>query len=86
MRTRIGSVRRGLAVTAAGVARPSAQGHAMMRTATALTTANVHDGSGPKNPQTKNVPTANHPIWSSPISKPGIRYPPAVPNVELPTT
>ncbi len=30
----------------------------MISTATALTTANVHDGSGPKNPQTKNVPTA----------------------------
>ena len=31
-----------------GVARPSAQGQAMISTATALTTANVQDGSGPE--------------------------------------
>ncbi len=30
--------------------------------------------------------TENHPICKSPMSKPGIRYPPVVPKVELPTT
>ena len=34
----------------------------------------------------KNVPTANQPTCKRPIKSPGIRYPPAVPNVELPTT
>jgi hypothetical protein len=33
-----------------GVAKPSAHGQAMISTATALTTAYVHEGSGPKKP------------------------------------
>jgi len=37
-----------------GVARPSAQGQAMISTATALTMAKVQAGSGPKKPQTRN--------------------------------
>ena len=38
-----------------GVARPRAQGQAMMSTATALRTPNTQDGSGPKKPQTRRV-------------------------------
>ncbi len=41
-----------------GVASPSAQGQAMISTATVLTTANVHDGSGPKKPHTSSVAIA----------------------------
>jgi hypothetical protein len=38
-----------------GVARPRAQGHAMIRTATALTSACAMRGSGPTNDHTTNV-------------------------------
>src|SRR3546814_16310830 len=41
-----------------GVANPSAQGQAMIKTEIALSTANVHDGSGPNSPHTKKVATA----------------------------
>ncbi|MNJ05417.1 hypothetical protein D3C73_1667220 [compost metagenome] len=41
-----------------GVARPMAQGQAMMSTATAFTSANVSAGSGPKTSQTRNVSAA----------------------------
>ena len=41
-----------------GVARPSAQGHAMMRTATALTSACAILGSGPYTAQIANVAIA----------------------------
>ena len=41
-----------------GVARPSAQGHAMIRTATALTSACARRGSGPNKAQTTKVTTA----------------------------
>ncbi len=41
-----------------GVARPSAHGQAMISTATALSTACVHEGAGPNRPQPKNVSTA----------------------------
>src|SRR5206468_1859260 len=41
-----------------GVARPRAHGQAMMRTATALTTAYAKRGSGPKNPHPSDVTTA----------------------------
>ncbi len=41
-----------------GVARPIAQGQAMMSTATALTSAKVSAGEGPKNSQTRKVATA----------------------------
>ena len=42
---------------AMGVARPRAQGQAMMRTATAFTMAWAKRGSGPKIAQTMKVPT-----------------------------
>ena len=45
-------------MTVIGVARPSAQGQAMISTATAFTTAYVHDGSGPNTPQTTKVTIA----------------------------
>ena len=38
-----------------GVASPRAHGHAMMRTATALTMAKAKRGSGPNHAQTANV-------------------------------
>ena len=38
-----------------GVARPSAQGHAMISTATAFTSACASRGSGPKTAQTTKV-------------------------------
>jgi hypothetical protein len=38
-----------------GVARPKAQGHAMIKTATALTSACARRGSGPTCDQTPNV-------------------------------
>ena len=38
-----------------GVASPSAHGHAMMRTATAFTSAFTNRGSGPTVAQTANV-------------------------------
>ena len=38
-----------------GVARPSAQGQAMIKTATAELNANGHRGSGPKSNQAANV-------------------------------
>ena len=38
-----------------GVARPKAQGQAMIRTATALTNPNTQLGSGPKNPHPMKV-------------------------------
>ena len=41
-----------------GVASPSAQGHAMISTETALTSANVSAGAGPKSNQITNVPIA----------------------------
>ena len=41
-----------------GVASPNAHGQAMISTDTALSTANVHAGSGPNRPHTKNVATA----------------------------
>ena len=41
-----------------GVASPSAHGHAMISTDTALTSANVKAGAGPKSNQTTNVPIA----------------------------
>ena len=41
-----------------GVASPSAQGQAMIRTATALTSACAIRGSGPTRPQTMAVATA----------------------------
>ena len=41
-----------------GVARPRAQGHAMIRTATALTMAWARRGSGPIQAQTANVTSA----------------------------
>ena len=41
-----------------GVARPSAHGHAMISTATALTSACAIRGSGPTNAQTTNVTIA----------------------------
>ena len=41
-----------------GVARPSAQGQATIRTATAFTSPCGQDGCGPQNPQAKNVRTA----------------------------
>jgi hypothetical protein len=41
-----------------GVARPIAQGQAMMRTATALTSAKVSAGCGPKASQTAKVRSA----------------------------
>ncbi len=41
-----------------GVARPIAQGQAMIRTATALTSAIGKDGAGPKTSQTRKVATA----------------------------
>ena len=41
-----------------GVARPSAHGQAMIRTATAFTSAWARRGSGPKSAQTTNVTTA----------------------------
>src|SRR2546426_322978 len=41
-----------------GVARPRAHGQAMMRTATALTTAYAKRGSGPKKPHPSDVTTA----------------------------
>ncbi|MDT4880206.1 hypothetical protein FQZ97_1159380 [compost metagenome] len=41
-----------------GVARPSAQGQAMMSTATALTSPWVQLGAGPKKPHAKKVSTA----------------------------
>ena len=41
-----------------GVASPSAQGHAMMSTATALTIAYAMRGSGPIRPQTMAAITA----------------------------
>ena len=42
-----------------GVARPMAQGQAMIRTATALTRPKVRAGSGPKISQTAKVSTAS---------------------------
>src|SRR4030067_674725 len=42
-------------MTDVGVARPSAHGQAMMRTATMLRTAYVNDGAGPKNHQARKV-------------------------------
>ena len=41
-----------------GVARPSAHGHAMIRTETALTSACAMRGSGPTSAQTTNASTA----------------------------
>jgi len=41
-----------------GVANPNAHGQAMISTATALSTACVHEGAGPNSPQPKNVSTA----------------------------
>ena len=41
-----------------GVARPMAQGQAMISTATALTSAKVSAGSGPKTSQTRKVRAA----------------------------
>ena len=41
-----------------GVASPMAQGQAMISTATALTSANVSAGAGPKASQTRNVSSA----------------------------
>ena len=41
-----------------GVARPSAQGQAMINTATVLTSAKVNAGEGPKSNQTTKVTTA----------------------------
>src|SRR3546814_10286236 len=45
-------------ITDIGVASPSAHGQAMISTDTALSTAYVHDGSGPNRPQTSRVATA----------------------------
>ena len=42
-------------MTDVGVARPRAQGQAMMRTATMFRTAYVNDGAGPNAHQTRNV-------------------------------
>ena len=42
-------------ITDIGVARPSAQGQAMISTATALSTAYTHDGSGPNRPHTRKL-------------------------------
>ncbi len=42
-----------------GVARPSAQGQAMIRTATVLSRARLKAGSGPKANQTTNVNAAS---------------------------
>ena len=41
-----------------GVARPKAQGQAMIRTATALIKPKTQLGSGPNKPQAKNVNSA----------------------------
>src|SRR5690606_23156084 len=41
-----------------GVASPRAQGQAMISTDTALSTANVQEGSGPNRPETNGVSTA----------------------------
>ena len=41
-----------------GVARPSAQGQAMIKTATALTIAKASAGSGPKSTHAAKVATA----------------------------
>ena len=41
-----------------GVANPSAQGQAMIKTATALTNPYTQLGCGPTNPQTSSVRTA----------------------------
>ena len=43
---------------AIGVASPSAQGHAMMSTATALTSASARRGSGPHSAHPANAATA----------------------------
>ena len=45
-------------ITDMGVARPNAQGQAMISTATALIRPNTQLGSGPNRPQTKKVATA----------------------------
>ena len=45
-------------MTDIGVARPSAQGQAMINTATALIRPKAQLGSGPNRPQSKNVRAA----------------------------